>query len=39
MSWRLGLESEGVVIPSKLGNAGGGKDPYFWNASEEAEDR
>jgi len=39
MSWRPGQESERVIIPLKPGNAGGGKDPHFWNASEEAEDR
>ena len=27
-----GRESERVVRPLKPGNAGGGKDPYFWYA-------
>ena len=26
------------IVASKPGNAGGGKDPHFWNASEEAEE-
>ena len=39
MSWWPGRESEGVIVPMKPGNAGGGKDPHFWNAFEEAEDR
>ena len=39
VSWRLGRESERVIVPEKPGNAGGGKDPRFWNASEGAEDR
>ena len=25
-----GRESEGLVLPSKPGNAGGGKEPWFW---------
>jgi hypothetical protein len=33
-----GRESERVIVPWKPGNAGRGKDPYFWNASEEAEE-
>ena len=39
MSWRPGRESERVIVPWKPGNVGGRKDPHFWNASEEAEDR
>ena len=35
--WRPGRESERVIVPSKPGNAGGGKDPHFWKVSEEAE--
>ena len=38
MSWRPDRESERVIVPWKPGNAGGGKDPHFWNASEEAEE-
>ena len=38
IGWRPGRESERVIVPLKPGNAGGGKDPYFWNASEEAEE-
>jgi hypothetical protein len=38
MSRRPGRESERVIVPWKPGNAGGGKDPHFWNASEEAEE-
>jgi hypothetical protein len=34
--WRV---SDGVIVPSKLGNAGGGKDPDFWCAFEVAEER
>ena len=37
-SWQPGRESERVIVPLKPGNAGGGKDPHFWNASEEAEE-
>ncbi len=32
-------ESEGLVVPGKPGNAGGGKGPCFWDASEEGEKR
>jgi RNA-directed DNA polymerase len=32
-------KSEGLILPWKPGNAGGGKGPYFWCASEEAEER
>jgi hypothetical protein len=32
-------ESEGPIIPGKPGNAGGGKGPCFWDASEEGEKR
>jgi hypothetical protein len=38
MDWRPGRESERVIVPKKPGNAGRGKDPYFWNAFEEAEE-
>jgi hypothetical protein len=37
-SWQPGRESERVIVPKKPGNAGGGKDPYFWNASKEVEE-
>ena len=36
---RTRWESEGVVVPSKPGNAGGGKDPCFRRAFEEVEER
>jgi hypothetical protein len=36
---RLRWESDGAVVPMKPGNAGGGKDPDFWNAFEDGEDR
>jgi hypothetical protein len=36
---RLRRESDGAVVPMKPGNAGGGKDPDFWNAFEDGEDR
>jgi hypothetical protein len=26
---RASQESEGLIVPSKLGNAGGGKEPWF----------
>ncbi len=32
--WRV---SDRVIVPLKLGNAGGGKDPDFWCASEDQE--
>lgn len=32
-------ESEGPIVPGKPGNAGGGKGPCFWDASEEGETR
>ena len=38
ISRRPGRESERVIVPKNPGNAGGGKDPHFWNASEEAEE-
>ena len=38
MSRRPDRESERVIVPWKPGNAGGGKDPHFWNAFEEAEE-
>ena len=36
--WR-DRKSEGLVVPQKPGNAGGGKEPYFWNAFDQVEDR
>ena len=36
---RLVGESEGPIVPGKPGNAGGGKGPCFWDASEEGEKR
>jgi hypothetical protein len=38
VSWRPSRESERVIVPQKPGNAGGGKDPHFWNASKEGEE-
>jgi hypothetical protein len=35
---RAGRESERVVVLLRPGNAGGGKDPYFWCAFEDGED-
>jgi hypothetical protein len=35
---RCQWESDRVVRPLRPGNAGGGKDPDFWCASEEDED-
>lgn len=35
----LRWESERVIVPLKLGNAGGGKDPCFRRAFEEVEER
>ena len=32
-------ESDRVVVPLKPGNAGGGKDPDFWCAFEDGEDK
>jgi hypothetical protein len=37
-SWWPDRESERVIVPPKPGNAGGGKDPHFWNAAKEAEE-
>jgi hypothetical protein len=34
--WRV---SDRVIVPLKLGHAGGGKDPDFWCAFEAAEER
>jgi hypothetical protein len=31
--------SEGLIVPRKPGNAGGGKGPWFWVASDGAEER
>ena len=36
---RLRRESDRVVRPLKPGNAGGGKDPDFWCAFEDGEER
>ncbi len=36
---RAGRESDRVARPVRPGHAGGGKDPDFWRAFEEAEDR
>jgi hypothetical protein len=36
---RLWRESDGVIVPMKPGNSGGGKDPDFWCAFEDGEDR
>ena len=33
-----GRKSERPIVPWKPGNAGGGKDPHFWNAAKEAEE-
>ena len=33
----IGRESDRVVRPLMLGNAGGGKDPDFWRAFEDGE--
>jgi hypothetical protein len=38
MSRQPGRESERVIVPLKLGNAGGEKGPHFWNAFEEAKE-
>ena len=32
-------ESDRVMVPLRPGNAGGGKDPDFWCASDGGEDR
>ena len=34
----LGRESDRVVVATRPGNAGGGKDPDFWCAFEEGEE-
>jgi hypothetical protein len=34
--WRA---SDGVVVPVRPGNAGGGKGPDFWRAFDDGEDR
>jgi len=36
---RLRWESDGDIVPMKPGNSGGGKDPDFWSAFEDGEDR
>ena len=36
---RLWWESDGAIVLMKPGNSGGGKDPDFWNAFEDGEDR
>ena len=35
----LGRVSDRVVVPSRPGNAGGGKDPDFWCAFDDGEER
>src|SRR5262249_15811004 len=32
-------ESDGEIVLMRLGNSGGGKDPDFWSAFEDGEDR
>ena len=39
MGRRLRRESDRAIVPLKPGNAGGGKDPDFWNAFDDGEDR
>jgi hypothetical protein len=36
---RLRRESDGVVVPMKPGNAGGGKGPDFWSAFKDGDDQ
>src|SRR5262249_493121 len=36
---RLRRESDGEIVLMKPGNSGGGKDPDFWSAFEDGEDR
>ena len=36
---RLWWESDGEIVLMKPGNSGGGKDPDFWSAFEDGEDR
>jgi hypothetical protein len=36
---RLQWESDGEIVLMKPGNSGGGKDPDFWSAFEDGEDR
>ena len=36
---RLRWESDGDLVLMKPGNSGGGKDPDFWSAFEDGEDR
>jgi hypothetical protein len=36
---RSGWVSDRVTVPTKPGNAGGGKDPDFWCAFNQAEER
>ena len=36
---RLRWESDGDIVLMKPGNSGGGKDPDFWSAFEDGEDR
>jgi hypothetical protein len=36
---RLRWESDGEIVLMKPGNSGGGKDPDFWSAFEDGEDR
>jgi hypothetical protein len=36
---RTGRESDRAIVLSKSGNSGGGKDPDFWRAFEDGEER
>jgi len=36
---RSSRASEGLIVPMKPGNAGGGKEPCFWSAFDEAKER
>ena len=36
-AWAEGV-AEGLIVPGKPGNAGGGKEPWFWGADEAARD-
>ena len=37
-AWAEGV-AEGLIVPGKPGNAGGGKEPWFWGADEAAQGR
>ena len=39
LGWRLRWQSDGDIVLMKPGNSGGGKDPDFWSAFEDGEDR